>query len=736
MADGATLPAVLKPAFRILEGLFQEFDRDGCGSVLFPQMLFELKQRGLKDPNALTTLWYSQIDKDRDNCVNFAEFLAIMYYWMRESGNYSKLLHDDSKATVVASAMETMVKAYLAYDTDRSGGISRAEVQRFLTEQSLPVSESTLTKFFGSSSEILFSNFMLLLYQSMGEGAFQNAAPTQPLKEVLELQATAKTPQLVTDLQAAFGTLEEDFKKRKTDNGYATLEVLVSNQEHQLITNPESKGHTCAGCKQVGCAYGCPYQGCSVWVCEACWQDGLKSHCTGFAKTGVKRSKHREAEMELITRYFNLVDLDQSGFLDFFEFVTLAFLCCKYLNYGTLCPESRNPALVKHVLTFIGAKYEQYDADNTHDLDYDEATRFWKDYFGPFPGQFKKVFDLFATNGILRLPSFFAFLSAFVNPTQDQKQAVATRTAKKPVLQPAAVMWMPQSVTHVSPHKRVEDVDPHKLRKIKKLGEGGQSIAYLVDYAGMELVGKYPRQELTIEDKGPMLAAAKLQKSIDHVNVLKVIGVCSTPPEFILIEFCGGGDMSDQYNKYPTAVLERQNPIPPGLQWRIARESAEAYNALHTSNPPIMHRDIKGANVFLDRELHVKIADFDMATSDATATEIGGTPGFMAPEVLKGGPYNYKCDVFSYGGLLYELTHNRYPYSKEVPYYPEMGDDAYFRILTGQVCSGIRPAITPNRASPGMELLMQACWNTNPADRPTMAQVITHLDSIKADYVK
>jgi serine/threonine protein kinase len=50
---------------------------------------------------------------------------------------------------------------------------------------------------------------------------------------------------------------------------------------------------------------------------------------------------------------------------------------------------------------------------------------------------------------------------------------------------------------------------------------------------------------------------------------------------------------------------------------------------LHTADPPVMHRDVKGSNVFLDKDRHVLLADFDLATEEPTANDSCGTPGYM-----------------------------------------------------------------------------------------------------------
>ena len=66
--------------------------------------------------------------------------------------------------------------------------------------------------------------------------------------------------------------------------------------------------------------------------------------------------------------------------------------------------------------------------------------------------------------------------------------------------------------------------------------------------------------------------------------------------------------------KYPRSVLDRQNPIPRRLQWRMACEAAEGLLAVHAAG--LMHRDIKGSNVMLTADNHVSIGDFDCVTDE------------------------------------------------------------------------------------------------------------------------
>ena len=78
--------------------------------------------------------------------------------------------------------------------------------------------------------------------------------------------------------------------------------------------------------------------------------------------------------------------------------------------------------------------------------------------------------------------------------------------------------------------------------------------------------------------------------------------------------------------------------------------------ALHDLN--IMHRDLKSANVFMNKDSLIKLGDMNVskvANSDGLNFTQTGTPYYASPEVWRDEPYNFKSDIWSLGCVLYEL---------------------------------------------------------------------------------
>jgi len=135
----------------------------------------------------------------------------------------------------------------------------------------------------------------------------------------------------------------------------------------------------------------------------------------------------------------------------------------------------------------------------------------------------------------------------------------------------------------------------------------------------------------------------------------------------------------------------------------------------------VIHRDIKSANVLLDEKRRAKVTDFGISTRfkpDHTAET--GTYRYMAPEVIAHQQYDYRCDVYSYGMLLWEITH------QEVPFRSQNALQAAFAVAMEQQ----RPPIALQPPLEGFGALISACWSSKPEQRPDMARAVRELEAL------
>uniref|UniRef100_A0A6Q2X164 non-specific serine/threonine protein kinase n=1 Tax=Esox lucius TaxID=8010 RepID=A0A6Q2X164_ESOLU len=143
-------------------------------------------------------------------------------------------------------------------------------------------------------------------------------------------------------------------------------------------------------------------------------------------------------------------------------------------------------------------------------------------------------------------------------------------------------------------------------------------------------------------------------KSCKHRNIVAYYGSYIRANKlWICMEFCGGGSLQDVYHV--------TGPLSELQIAYVCREMLQGLDYLHGQKK--IHRDIKGANILLNDQGEVKLADFGIS-AQITATlarrmSFIGTPYWMAPEVaaveIKGG-YNELCDVWSVGITAIELA--------------------------------------------------------------------------------
>src|SRR5439155_13497818 len=104
-------------------------------------------------------------------------------------------------------------------------------------------------------------------------------------------------------------------------------------------------------------------------------------------------------------------------------------------------------------------------------------------------------------------------------------------------------------------------------------------------------------------------------------------------------------------------VIKSSGPLPPGRSVAIITQVLSALGFAHENG--IVHRDIKPSNIMILQDDRVKVADFGIARLEASEfTIVGdllGTPAYMAPEQLSGGPIDHRTDLFAAGVILFEM---------------------------------------------------------------------------------
>jgi len=688
--DGS-LGALLHEAFKVLEMRFANFDHDHAETLMYKELERELAMMGFRYGENLAQM-FKQVDFDGSGTLDFSEFLALLYLWaVRGGGDYSVFFRHPTNAQVIKQGFEVMEKCMLTYDADRSRQLKASELDAFFSQQLpqavqcgayqqavdaiFPVQERQAGK------ELNFPKFMFLLYQvscKMPGSTIKGAYSAKPKADPFAAGVGEKSA-LWMQLKSAFKVLEEDFV-RFDRNG----DKMVDYTEITM---------------------------------------------------GIPNTTSNAARLEILSRLehaFAQVDLDQSRSLDFYEYMYLGFMMTQSGSYNDLVTASNGSTVVKRCFIDIHTNYRKYDADTNMRLTWDELENFFKDLFGTVTPELQKAFghvkyQSSATQGrdavdIVRLMKLLYMVicpSGLFHPSVYEALVAKKQPAKSQLVSV-------HKADQLARPKRFTNVQVAKFQKGKLLGQGGQGTVHAGKYEGQTCAGKTflgtPNEDLVKE----CLDEVKFFMALDHPNCHYLLGAKTSLDQggiLVLTEICENGSLFDMY-------CTKGIRFDPQTAFRIGKECALGFEQIHKIG--YMHRDIKSLNVFMDKNMVAKVADFGMATPERTSTQPGGTPQWMAPEVLSNllgrkVAYDMRVDVYSYAILLWEIMHCKVPYG-------ETGMDQ-MAIANAVFSKGIRPPMS-SRCPPEVAKLIVACWDTDPNRRPSFKDIVARMNQIESTIPK
>ncbi|XP_029117275.1 mitogen-activated protein kinase kinase kinase YODA isoform X1 [Elaeis guineensis] len=201
-----------------------------------------------------------------------------------------------------------------------------------------------------------------------------------------------------------------------------------------------------------------------------------------------------------------------------------------------------------------------------------------------------------------------------------------------------------------------------------------------------------------------------LLSRLRHQNIVQYYGSEMIDDKlYIYLEYVSGGSIHKLLQEYgklgEPAIRSYTQQILSGLAY------------LHAKNT--VHRDIKGANILVDPNGRVKLADFGMAkhiTGQSCPLSFKGSPYWMAPEVIKNtNGCNLAVDIWSLGCTVFEMATSKPPWSQYE------GIAAMFKIGNSKEL----PAIPDHLSDEGKDFIRQ-CLQREPSNRPTAAELLQH----------
>ncbi|KAM7487383.1 hypothetical protein LguiB_024867 [Lonicera macranthoides] len=290
----------------------------------------------------------------------------------------------------------------------------------------------------------------------------------------------------------------------------------------------------------------------------------------------------------------------------------------------------------------------------------------------------------------------------------------------------------------------------------RKIGDGGFGSVYLGQlYDGRIVAVKHLHRHHPTAGAGAKAFSMKsfcneilILSSINHPNLVKLHGYCSDPRGLLLVyDYVPNGTLADHL--HGTKGLYRKGFLTWQVRVDMAVQIAMAIEYLHFSViPPIVHRDVTSSNIFIEKDMRVKVGDFGLSrllcrestsssSSECVWTGPQGTPGYLDPDYYTSFRLTEKSDIYSFGVVLLELiTGMKAVDQRREKRDVALADFAVSKIQIGLLQQLVDPVLVVDKeAMEGVGAVAELafrCVAADKDDRPDAREVVAELRRIRA----
>ncbi|XVF26890.1 hypothetical protein REPUB_Repub14bG0058900 [Reevesia pubescens] len=293
---------------------------------------------------------------------------------------------------------------------------------------------------------------------------------------------------------------------------------------------------------------------------------------------------------------------------------------------------------------------------------------------------------------------------------------------------------------------RTQQFTYSEVRKItnnfeKILGKGGFGTVYH-GYLGDTQVAVKMLSPSSAQGYKQFQAEVELLLTVHHKNLTALVGYCNQDPNMGLIyEYMANGNLGDYLSDSSADTLSWEGRL------RIAMESGQGLEYLHNGcKPPIVHRDVKTANILLNDKFQAKLADFGLSryfpTESGThvSTTFAGTHGYLDPDCYGSNRLTEKSDVYSFGVVLLEIITGKPAIMRAEDQNEAIHISKWtnLKLVEGDIGNIVDERLQgnfdANSAWKALEIAM-ACVSPTSSQRPAMNHVVMELEDCLATEV-
>ena len=254
------------------------------------------------------------------------------------------------------------------------------------------------------------------------------------------------------------------------------------------------------------------------------------------------------------------------------------------------------------------------------------------------------------------------------------------------------------------------------------LGQGGFAKVYRCELDGQTAVAKIIDSDKINDEMTYLLTnECTIWSRLSHPNIVSFYGMASTANSlFLVCEFFPSGSLLERNQR-----LRRSKADPPTMVALVdeLQQIASGMEYLHSLDPPVLHRDLKSANILIaEGGSRLAIADFGLARYEENEKKMTAETGsyrWMAPEVIRHEAYNTACDVYSFAILTWEMLTYRVPFENMMPV------EAAFAVAKGAK----RPPVPDHCLDTPIQQMLEVCWDQQAKNRPTFLELKSALEA-------
>lgn len=279
------------------------------------------------------------------------------------------------------------------------------------------------------------------------------------------------------------------------------------------------------------------------------------------------------------------------------------------------------------------------------------------------------------------------------------------------------------------------------FKETNLIGEGGFGKVYKGRLETGEVVAIKQLNHDGLQGFQEFIVEVLMLSLLHHPNLVTLIGYCTDGDQRLLVyEYMPMGSLQDHLFD----VKPNKEPLGWNTRLKIASGAARGLEYLHCkANPPVIYRDLKSANILLDKDFNPKLSDFGLAklgpVGDNThvSTRVMGTYGYCAPEYAMSGKLTLKSDIYSFGVVLLELITGRKAIDSTrrqgeqnliVWSAPYLKDRRKFKLLLDPHLEGLVPARCLHHAV----AVTAMCLQEQPTYRPMIGDIVVALEYLAA----